>query len=63
MLAAGRARPAELIAMLNPPTSSPLLTMAASIARIEWTVRLRDGLARGEILILIQDHPTRLGSP
>lgn len=63
MLAAGYARPAELVEILALPASSPLLTLAASIDRLEWTVRLRDGLARGEILLRIHDNPARLGSP
>lgn len=63
MLSAGWARPADLANLLARPTPGALQTLAASISRIEWTIRLRDGVARGEILLRLEQDPARLGSP
>ncbi len=63
MLTAGRARPAALAEALKGSAGGPLMDLARSVDRIEWTVRSVQGLTRGEVLFRLADPASRLGAP
>ena len=61
MVTAGLAHPAALLEAFAPGAPQPVASGARSIERLEWTVRRRDGVVRGELLMRLAPGDARLG--
>lgn len=62
MITAGLAHPAALLDAFAPDAPEPIASGARSIERVEWTVRLRDGVIRGEVLLRPAPRGAGLGA-
>lgn len=61
MITAGLAHPPALIEAFMPEAPGPLGSMARAVERMEWTVRQREDIVRGEILLRFAPARARLG--